>query len=271
MGNGQERNFLAVAPGTGRRMVSVRNKNTYANRRGTGGTGYVKSAFVLLTLALLSFALGFFVLARLVPDDHADRKSNNGSAASRNADSGDKIAASAADRKPAPPRKIAASPVIPATPKKDDGPLIEGPDETPTQTPTTPDAVKPAVTPSERPKTNPDATQTMPAAPNSDGAVQTPKQPDSGENPAAPTDAPPTERKRYHVQINLHETREAAEQEAQQIVDKGFKARVRRVMRDGRPLYRVEYGAVYKHKSNADATLAKLRDAGIDTAIITER
>ena len=260
-----------VAPGTTRCKVSVRNKNTYANRRGAGGTGYIKGAFVLLFLALLSFGLGFFVLARLVPDDHAAKASANDSANARKSDS-ELIAASAADRKPASaPRKIAAKPIVPAAPKKDDGPLIEPQDETATHTPAAPDATKPDAT---RPAlSSPQTRRAAPPtdAPNPDGTVQTPRQPDGGDIPVTPTEPPVTERKRYHVQINLHATRETAEQEAQQIIDKGFNARVRPVLRDGRTLYRVEYNIVYKHKSNADATLAKLRDAGIDSAIVTER
>lgn len=249
--------------------MSVRNRNTYANRRGTGGTSYVKGAFVLLFLALLSFALGFFVLARLVPDDHAAKASENDSAASRKADSVDRIAASAADRKPAPVvHQAVIKPVTPAPPKPDDGPLIEPQDDNPAQIPATP--ATPGAPAAPREPASPTAPTIRQEPANPTGVVQTPRQPDSGDAAASPTDAA-TEHKRYHVQINLHETREAAEQEAQQVIDKGFTAHVRRVIRDGRPLYRVECNVVYKHKSNADATLAKLHDAGIDSAIITER
>ena len=257
--------FFTAAPGTMRCKVSVRNRNTYANRRGTGGTGYVKGAFVLLFLALLSFALGFFVLARMVPDDHAAKASASDSASSRNSDSGDRIAASAADRKPAPAvHKAIVKPAAPAAPKPDDGPLLEPQDDAANSAPTTPEVSKQTSAPRGVAPPTPLEAPTNPA-----GAVQTPRRLD-GENAALPAD-PATTRRRYHVQINLHETREAAEQEAQQIIDKGFTAQVRRVIRDGKPLYRVEFNGGFKHKSNADATLAKLRDAGIDSAIITER
>ena len=232
---------------------------------GTGGTGYVKGAFVLLFLALLSFALGFFVLARLVPDDHAAKASASDSANSRSSDSGDHIAASAADRKPAPAvHKAVIKPAAPVVPKPDDGPLIEPQDDAPNPAPTAPAVPKPTFAPRGAAPTTP-----AEAPANPDGAVQAPRRLD-GESALPPAD-PATTRKRYHVQINLHETREAAEQEAQQIIDKGFTAQVRRVIRDGKPLYRVEFNGGFKHKSNADATLTKLHDAGIDSAIITER
>ena len=245
--------------------MGVRNRNQYANRRSANanGGGYVRGAFAVLCLVALSFALGFFVLARLLPDDHA-AKAGTDSAASAKSMSEEPVAASAADRKPAPaPRKIAAAPAAPATPKQDDGPLIEANDATPE--PTASDAARPAPNIARAP---------TPAAPqdnaNPNVPVQTPRQPDGG-TPAAPTADPPTALKRYHVQINLHETRESAEQEAQQIIERGFKARVRPVIREGRPLFRVEYSIVYKHKLNADAMLTKLREAGIDSAIITEQ
>ena len=243
--------------------MGVRNRNQYANRRSANanGGGYVRGAFVGLVLVALSFALGFFVLARLLPDDHA-AKSGADSAASAKFAADEPVAASAADRKPAPaPRKIAAAPVA-AAPKRDDGPVIEANDATPE--PTTPDATKPAPNVARAP---------TPAAPQDSAStnvpVQTPRQPDG--DPAAPTTNPLTAHKQYHVQINLHETRELAEQEAQQIIERGFKAHVRPVIRDGRPLFRVEYSVVFRHKSNADSMLAKLRDAGIDSAIITEQ
>ena len=256
---------MRVAPGTMRCRVSVRNRNTYANRRGTGGTGHVRGAFALLFLALLSFALGFFVLARLVPDDRAAKASENDSADAPKTNASDRIAASAADRPPAPiVHKTAIKPVTPPAPKPDDGPMIEPQDDAPAPAPVTP---KPTTAPRSP------ATAAAPAAPtesdNPSGAVQTPRRLD-GDNAAQPAD-PAAPRKRYHVQINLHETRETAEEEAQQIIDKGFTAQVHRVIRDGRPLYRVEINTGYKHKSNADAALAKLHDAGIESAIITER
>ena len=145
------RKFSVVAQRTARCRVGVRNRNQYANRRSanSGGAGYVKGAFVVLFLALLSFALGFFVLARLLPDERAAKSGTDAAASSKAED--EPVAASAADRKPAPaPRKVAAAPVLPAAPKRDDGPVLEADDTV--QTPTTPDtsksgAAKPAPTP----------------------------------------------------------------------------------------------------------------------------
>src|SRR5262249_36497841 len=70
----------------------------------------------------------------------------------------------------------------------------------------------------------------------------------------------------YRVQIGVYSTKEAAEQEAQRVRDKGFDASVQTYTRDGRTLYRIQHAA-FRERANAEDAKRRLNDAGVDAVI----
>lgn len=102
------------------RKMSVRNRSSYSSRQSerSRAWGLLRGAGILLLLAILSFALGFFVLARIMPGDKATEtpgntapsQSSNGSVPSRS-ENAPSASTGIANASPAP-REDRPGPVI---------------------------------------------------------------------------------------------------------------------------------------------------------------
>ena len=232
--------------------MSVRNRGVSAGRKRSGGAGIVRDVLVMGALALLSFALGFFVLARLMPDSRPAPPDVTGTPAvsptntEKNTDD-TKLSTAPAVR---PEKRPIARPK-PAP--KDDGPTLEA-DSEPAKKPVTAAKAKPA-----------DTTENTVPPVETPNHVQTPKQPED-----APTDAPadvPEKPKRYRVQIGVYGTREKAEEIAQSLIDRGISVRAQPVGR----LFRVQSTRIFRTRPAAEALLQKLMEAGSEGTIVEQR
>lgn len=126
------------------------------------------------------------------------------------------------------------------------------------------------------------ATVQTPATPDGDTATSKPDSSDSQTQTPTETTSPadtqhtgvgaPTTQSApdgpYRVQFGVFSTREAAEQEAQHVKDKGFRASVHTYTQDGRTLYRVQNG-VYKDRARAETARQRLSDSGLDSSLST--
>lgn len=243
---------------------------------------------MLLALALASFALGFFVLARL-PRFRQAGTSTIRDAAPASVEANRVVPA---ERTVAPSQETEA-PFRPSVPSPPPGPTID-PEEPQTLQPPEPlDSSRAGLEGEGRPALPPSsggvtsevqgaATQ-MPGASADIGrknsrsrdAVQTPGTPDEGrsgasstsveENPSdASADNPSSGL--YRVQVGVYSTREAAEKEARALSARGIETVVQTASINGRTLYRLQYGA-YRHRANAEAARERLGAAGIESVV----
>jgi cell division protein FtsN len=261
----------------------------------------VRGALLMLVIGVLSFALGFFVLSRLLggsarPDGAQSTAAPIASSAS---DSAARPAPPAVpNRTTAPPHPITPPAAHVARSASVPGPSIDPVEEKPVQQPDALDS-QPRSAPNSG-SGNTDSSAASPA--NSDtnasgsrrrrhrnadpNAVQpstTPYGSDSaGANaPSDDTPRPSTQAAddsdarhssdsgsggMYRVQIGVYSTKEAAEQEAQRVRDKGFDASVQTYTRDGRTLYRIQHGS-FRERANAEDAKRRLNDAGVDAVI----
>jgi DedD protein len=255
----------------------------------------------MLVIGVLSFALGFFVLSRLLgssarPDGSLSAGAPISSSAS---DSAARSAPPAVSSAPATtPHPITPPAAHASRSASVPGPSIDPVEEKPVQQPDALDSPPGGVTDNGSGSTNsPAASPSNPSAntpgsrrrrhrsadPNAVQPSATPYGADrSGANaPSDDTTRPPsadtsdtgTNRGAdsgsggmYRVQIGVYSTQEAAEQEAQRVRDKGFDASVQTYTRDGRTLYRIQHGS-FRERANAEDAKKRLNDAGVDAVI----
>ncbi|MCW3094824.1 MAG: Polysaccharide deacetylase [Chthonomonadaceae bacterium] len=274
------------------------NRNRYSDDYG-GGSSAIRTLGAFLLCAVLSFALGFFVLARFwssKPKGDADGLEKNAVAMA-----GDHSLSLHGNDTPVPQRTAlpsaqpaprAAAPRIdpaqddvqkpasldenrdtprPTDPGQDN--LTAPPDETTKSAETTP-TDPPAPTDPPKPKKHKKLTQT--------DDTQASKAPDEEAAPPDSTDdvndVKVSRRKRpaaavaettgglYRVQIGVYSTREKAEEQAKNAADKGFETTIHTVTNGDRTFYRVQHSA-HRNRTNAENEKQRLVDAGFDAYI----
>ncbi len=247
-----------------------------ASRR---GQALAKSLLIMLALALLSFTLGFFVLAKMLP-----ASSRPDSATSANADNGDSAPVNAPnandERHDAPAARPAprSAPPVAQTPHPTPGPSIAPADDTPVQQPDALDKPQNDAPPAtdNRPADNPFATVT-PAAPSGEAAapvtprhrrrrhaapnanaIQKPATPDG--DASRPENAPPTTDARPDA------SRSAPDSSASADPALPSAARSESVSPPNSGLYRVQLG-VFSTREAAEQQARSANDKGFRTTI----
>ncbi len=285
--------------------MAGQNRSSYArpsNGANRGLAAFFRGAFILLVALTLSFGLGFFVIARMVPSSSADGGTGGGSnAGGRGTPSTGQRTQHPNNTNRAP--QIAAKSTLPSAPAQG-GPEIlpetevQKPDpvgSTPGTSSTNGSAVPdPSNSISHGSvKLNNESSGSPPSSgaeasdstnrrhsrrsrtPDSDsGSVQAPASPDSAgaqsvDSPRIATADSPSAAKSglYRVQIGVYSTREKAEEIARSASDKGLRTTVHVVNQDGRTLYRVQR-SVHRDRTKAEQDRQTLMDAGFDATII---
>lgn len=229
---------------------------------------------MLLALAVASFALGFFVLARLPRFNPADTSATRETAPATTEAS---RAAPAEGR--AAPAQETETPLQPPVPAAPPGPTIDPEEPQGLQPPETPDSSRTEPTQESRPVPPPSpgsvAGAEREAATQVTDPVQSPGTPDTGQGgvgrtlaadnpPDAPADNAPSTL--YRVQVGVYSTREAAERESRALAARGIETVVQATSINGKTLYRLQYGA-YRHRANAEAARERLEAAGIASVV----
>lgn len=288
--------------------MAGQNRSSYARSNGAnrGLAAFFRGAFILLVALTLSFGLGFFVIARMLPNTANEGSGSNSTGGGA---SGGASGASHSDRRvqsSAPSSQIAVKPSSPAPPPQN-GPVLlpdeniqkpdkleagdektssssddaESPESTKTHSGTkSEDDSAGSTTTASRP---PGETGETPNGKHSrrgrtpgteSGAVQSASSPDSAGSPAsdssrsATSDNPqPAKAGIYRVQIGVYSTREKAEEVARSAADKGIPTTLHVITRDGRTLYRVQQ-STHRDRTKAELDRQKLIDAGFDATII---
>ncbi len=272
------------------------NRNRYSDDYG-GGSSAIRTLGAFLLCAVLSFALGFFVLARFwssKPKGEADSLEKSAVAMI-----GDHSLAARGEDKPAPLRT--ALPAAQPTPRVV-APRIDPVEEV--QKPASLDATKDTkvvpdsgqdnlTDPSTEPTKAADPAPTDPPAPTDEpkpkrhkkGAasaeIQASKTPDEEAAPPDSTDDVNDVRAARHkrpaagvetsgglfrVQIGVYSTHEKAEEMAKSASDKGFETTVHTVTTGDRTVYRVQHSA-HRTRAGAETEKQRLVDAGFDAYI----
>lgn len=261
----------------------------------------VRGAFILLLLALLSFAFGFFVVARVMPGEKpAQTPENNAPTVSPGGNERGATRSDAASR----PSASAENNTNPASSQP--GPTIDPEEKPEVQQPDTLDSTHNPPSQNDQgengsgtntaletqePERDPFAAVT-PDSHNAGNtgertrrrgerdAVQSPASPDHTqtanaghseptrrEGSQANTTTEPTNGSGlFRVQSGVYSTREAAEREAGRLNEQGLSASVHAMTSGGRTLYRVQHGA-YRSRANAESAQARLKSAGIESTI----
>jgi len=274
------------------------NRNRYSDDY-RGGSNAIRTLGAFLLCAVLSFALGFFVLARFwssKPGGVTDGQDKNALALagdhSRSTPSGDAATPHGVTPTAQPRPRVAAPRIDPAEdevqkpanldensdtkkPPSGDESLPEPSDEAvkPADPPVTP---SPATTDETKPKKHKKGTPSDETQPS--------KTPDTEVAPPDSTDdvnevhtsrrkrTPPTGTETpangglYRVQIGVYSTREKAEEQAKSAQDKGFETTIHSVTSGDRTLYRVQHSA-HRSRANAESEKQRLVDAGFDAYI----
>lgn len=273
------------------------NRNRYSDDYGGGSTA-IRTLGAFLLCAVLSFALGFFVLARFW--SNKPKTDTDGLEKSTMASAGDRSLAHHSDDTPTPLRT--ALPTARPTPRVV-APRIDPAEDVqkPASLDTNKETTKP-VDPSQDNLPDPSAEPKKPAAPAQadppalpeevkpkrhkkvaiPDELQPSKSPDDETTPAASTDdvndvrAPHRKRPApagvenggglFRVQIGVYSTREKAEEQAKSASDKGFETTIHTVTTGDHTLYRVQHSA-HRNRANAEVEKQRLVDAGFDAYI----
>ncbi len=274
------------------------NRSRYADDYG-GGSSAVRTIGAFLLCAILSFALGFFVLARFwssKPKGDAGNTDKN-----MVAEAGDRNPASHGDDTPTalrtslPPAQPAPAPRV-AAPRINPAEEVQQPasvDETKPTDAGTPSDENPAAkspddnaqtvnaVPADAPKTDETKPKKRRKTPKTD-LEQAAKNPEEDTPRSVSTDDvndvhAPKRTKRttaeteagsglYRVQIGVYSTKEKAEEQVRLASEKGFESTVHTVTSGDRTLYRVQHSA-HRSRTNAETEKQKLVDAGFDAYI----
>jgi cell division protein FtsN len=284
--------------------MAGQNRSSYARPSGganRGLVGFFRGAFILLVALTLSFGLGFFVIARMLPPGANDSSGANSGGSAVDTKTPD---SSHNDHKSDKSNSSRTTHQVASRPTAHDGPEIlpEGdvqkPDklESNSGNPTSggSDASDAAATKSTGNRADtedaagggaatasvaaeaagPKRTRRSRPTDSDTGTVQSAGSPDSAGTHVAdsPPDrsasaAPTAKQGLYRVQIGVFSTREKAEEVARTAADKGITTTVRVITRDGRTLYRVQQ-STHRDREKAELERQKLQDAGFDASII---
>ena len=237
--------------------------STVRQQKSAHGMMFFKAAFWLLVMITLSFFLGFFVIARMVPHEKKPTPAEAPNPA--------KVAAEAAKAKK---EKAAAEKLTSETKKSDPDEDTSSRHKTvPAQQPTAPNG--PTISPEEdgqKPETpestgagRTDAGQPRGHAAGESNGVQTPANPDGPT--VTPDSGAPVKSGLFRVQLGVYSTRAKAEEAADAAADKGIKTSIRVITRGDRTLYRVQHSS-HKDRQKAEAAVQKLTDLGLDASIV---
>jgi cell division protein FtsN len=288
--------------------MAGQNRSSYVRSNGGANRGlaaFFRGAFILLVALTLSFGLGFFVIARMVPPGTPDSAgSGNGSGGESN---GGAPASTHANHRPQnsnsseSPSQAAVKPGQPGS-SAQDGPelLPEGDVQKPDKLETsgansnsngaddadsadskthggskTENDGSTGATPTTADESGDTSGQrhSRQGRSSETGAVQPAGSPDSSSpetsdaSKAAMDASPAVKTGVYRVQIGVYSTREKAEEVAQSAADKGITTSLHVVKRDGRTLYRVQQ-STHRDRAKAELDRQKLIDAGFDATII---
>jgi cell division protein FtsN len=274
------------------------NRNRYSDDYGGGSTA-IRTLGAFLLCAVLSFALGFFVLARFwssKPKSEADGLDKNTVASA-----GDRSLSRHADDTPAPLRtslpaprstpRVVAPRIDPAAEDVQKPTVIDANKDTqkttdPSQD-TLPDPSAETQKPAEAAQTDPSPAPEN-AKPKRHKKVSAPEETQPSKSPGDETVPPDStddvndvrapRHKRaaaagveaggglFRVQIGVYSTREKAEEQAKSASDKGFDTTIHTVTTGDHTLYRVQHSA-HRNRANAEIEKQRLVDAGFDAYI----
>lgn len=288
--------------------MSVRNRSSYSSRHTerSRAWGLLRGAFVLLLLAILSFALGFFVLARILPGDRpaetpgstAPSPSSGDSSASGPANPAPSIASGIANASPAPRENLPGPTIDP-----EDSQEVQPPDPLDDASGGASSLFSDGNTTENREPENNTPTPRLPESSARNPVGTVPPEAESGnaalqsrerdavqppariDRPRATVSTPPEAATRaqepatassetesgttnglFRVQVGVYSTREAAEREAQRLTAQGLSANVQAATIAGRALFRVQHGA-FRNRANAEAARERLKAAGVDSTL----
>src|SRR5579871_5528265 len=295
--------------------MASRNRGRYSsyNASRNSGLAFARGAFVLLVVLVLSFGLGFFVIARMVPGAPKPEGGNGTPISATNRPDTD--SQENANKKSSPPSTTPSNQDAPHTAppaaKPPAGPTIDPEDEV-----QKPDKLDPNSDSTNTIKKSDDANgDAVPSDPADKTDPKHPGDPSAADKNSSGGDTPPTRTRRrsrrhasdtevqpagkpgestgdstdtpdtsgrsaepangesaatkpahdglYRVQIGVYSTREKAEEIAKDARDRGFKATVKTIEREGRTLYRVQHSA-HQDRAKAEADQQRLNDAGFD-------
>ena len=276
----------------------ARYSNDYA-----GGSSAVRTLGAFLLCAVLSFALGFFVLARF----WSSKPKTDGDGLEKNmvATAAERSTTHHADDAPSPLRTALPAPqptphVVPPRidaaqdevqkpaavdenkDKNREATRAADPSQDNLPDPST-ESVKPGDAPADTPAPATETKLTKHKKRRASGETQASRTPDEEIAPPVSTDdvndvhAPRRKRAAatdtgtgagglFRVQIGVYSTREKAEEQAKSASDKGFDSTVHTVTSGDRTLYRVQHSA-HRSRTNAEMEKQRLVDAGFDAYI----
>jgi len=245
--------------------MAGRSNNSSARQSGGKGRGlaFFRAAFGLLVAVTVSFALGFFVFARMLP---ANSKKPQGGNGAPGADSGAGHTTNSKTANNTNSENNAAgntddTPKV-QKPLKDTQKQKDGPKLLPEEDGQAPGTVDPPAAGDSKPVEAPAGRRRFESA---GGAVQAPGSPDA---PATTPDTAATPKSGvYRVQLGVYSTRSKAEEVVEAASDKGFKTTIRVITRGDRTLYRVQHSS-HKDRQKAEDAVQKLTDAGFDASIV---
>lgn len=242
--------------------MAGRSNSTSARQSGGKGRGlaFFRAAFGLLVAVTVSFALGFFVFARMV---HQNSKKPQDAPVAAGTDVGTKKHTN--ETQTAKNENVTGN--TDDTPKvkkplKDTERQKDGPKLLPEEDGQTPGTVDPAPGRDANAADNPvGRSRTTPGG----SEIQAPGSPDS---PTTVPDATAVPKSGvYRVQLGVYSTRGKAEEVVEAASDKGFKTTIRVITRGDRTLYRVQHSS-HKDRQKAEDAVQKLTDAGFDASIV---
>lgn len=266
--------------------VSNRSRqSTYYGDRNRGWN-FVRGAFALLALIGISFLFGFFVLARLMPDTRATSNGAPVTASNSNAAQPDsQPAVNHPTPQPSEPSKRNTSAAEPTLEPETDDSTIQKPTmidgKNRTDLPPTNEAPQssrddlnkitqkstPPFVPADQMRTNSEPVQSpsnLETSRTSRRERERERRREQAEN-TKPAETPPAaSTSLFRVQVGVYSTKDAAEQEAAKVRERGFDANVHVTTEGGRTLYHIQNG-VYRNRANAEAMQKRLKDAGIET------
>ena len=285
------------------------NRSSYARSNGSANRGlaaFFRGAFILLVALTLSFGLGFFVIARMIPpgvNDSSGGSNGGGTGAATQAPAHSEHRAQGAGA-PISSSQIASKPVQSAS---QDGPVLLPENNVQTPDKLEANGANSSLTASDHAETTDPKTH-VGDKPENDAAANSGSNPSTSAEPGDPSNlrhprrgrtggtesvavqqagsldsnrsqpndppkttasdsAPAVKTGLYRVQIGVYSTREKAEEVVRAAADKGITTTLHVLTRDGRTLYRVQQSS-HRDRAKAELDRQKLLDAGFDATII---
>ncbi len=256
---------------------------TTRNRGGSQSqSSAIRTILGFLLCALLSFGLGFFVLARFWSSPQNESKAtaaptpHASAAPSESSDPAVRAPAAPRPSVPAPTAGPRIDPALEGSPGASPDAQKSGPSEFADKQGIDDSAVPPPDTSSDTGKhrLRRSGAPSDPAPVDGDQPARSPDtppvsaEPDGSTPPDTGDAAPPTSKPGlYRVQMGVFSTREQAEELAHKASDQGLHAVVQAYSAGGRTLYRVQHRS-YRRKATAEGAKQKLIDAGFEASVI---